>query len=380
MMDKLSARTPSASRSALSAFKFPPTPLSAGAKAGIKKLALRALLWAVLLALLWASFAGWHTIRQCYPPFSLRYHTPLSGQSAYAARQYSVRQGGDVFWPTFWNQQKTSVKSELAETSVSCLYYSGDAALVWGADLVQGACPGAADTAGCAVSRALAWRLWGSTDVVGKQLEIDGVSCTVRGVFAGDTEIALASVGLEDTTRQWNAVELSGGPAAATQADAANYATAAGLGQPDTVLEGNSVSFVAKALLSLPLLVLGARLLAHLWRRLRHRLPPSARGIALFLALLLLTLLLPRLLAVLPPSIVPGRWSDFSHWTALWGQWMENLRAFLGTVPYARDIAGKLLLIQQALLGFSTMVCALLLGRTKAEPPTQPLIIEGADS
>jgi len=305
-----------------------------------------------------------------YPSVSLRYAAPFSGQAAYQARLYAIRQGEEnAFWPTFWHEVGASFESEYVKVNAKSIFYSGDAAQVWPARYLSGTAPGVTDGVGCAVSTALAFALWGGSDVLGTAVEVDGKTRIVRGIFEGEDMVALLSVSDEDTSQPFSAVELSGGLEAPTRSDVASFAAASGLGAPTSVLLG-SPAMLAQFLAILPLIVLfvyGLVLLA-VWMR-NH---PAARRGVLLVAFLGFAVLLPGLLDLLPDHLIPTRWSDFSFWGGQMKQIGNDLREYLTATPKLRDLEYKILAFKQIGIAFLS-VCAVLCICLR-RPPVPPVI------
>ena len=244
-----------------------------------------------------------------FPTVSLRYNTPISGATAYRARLFSVENtDGDTFWPTFWHQSTATLSNNLRESYVTAISFSGDADLVWPATYLTGTAPSAVDANGVAVSHALAHRLWGSVNIIGKAVYVDESPRYVRGVFEGDTELALVSFHIEDTAPHFTAVELAGGNP--TRANVALYAISSGLGSPETILLGGPVS-LARVLAIAPIFIPAVFLLILVARYAKSRYP-SGGVVVIFASILLLAILLPTLLNTLPIWLIPTRWSDFS--------------------------------------------------------------------
>jgi len=315
-----------------------------------------ALLWCALCASLILGAANISVLRR-YPQISLRYDRQISGQTAYNARQYAIRQGGeDTFWLTFWHETKAVFSGEYNTANAGCILYSGDAQLVWVGIYLYGTAPGVTDSAGCAVSTALAWELWGGIDVVGKTVEVGDQTRTVRGVFEGEEALALLSVRDEDTEQSFTAVELSAGPISPAKADVERFAMAAGLGRPDYTLMG-TLNSLAEIISALPLMILVIYALAIIVGRLKKH--PAAYRMILFAALMGFAFLLPGLLDMLPGWMIPTRWSDFSFWGSLSKQIGKDLREFFMLPPKLRDVELKILLLKQAGIAFLSASLAL---------------------
>ena len=325
-------------------------------KLKIKPLIASAVLWAALAVLLVVGSANLSALRK-YPSVSLRYNTPVSGQAAYRARQYAIEHGGEEsFWPVFWHETGASFSCGYNKSTATCIIYSGDAALVWPAQYQAGAAPGVTDGAGCAISSALAWELWGGVDVVGRTVDIDEETRIVRGVFEGEDLLALLSVRDEDTGRSFTAVELTGGPSAPARSDVESFIAASGLGKPDYILMGTPVLF-ASIMAVLPLIMLAAYGLALCIGQLKQY--PNAMWGGLFLLMIGFALFLPRLLETLPGWMTPSRWSDFSFWGSLSKQIGNDLREYFILAPRLRDVTYKILLLKQAGIAFLSVCLAM---------------------
>jgi hypothetical protein len=323
---------------------------------GIKPIVVDAVLWALLCVMTAIGLSGADSVGQ-YSPVSLRYDTPISGQTAYNARKYSVSHSGeDVFWPVFWHEYTAKLKGEFTTFEADCIAYSGDSSLVWPLVCVAGAAPGVVDGTGCAVSEPLAWKLWGSIDVVGMTVEIDGVERLVRGVFEGESELAMISFRDEDVSQSWSAVELSGGPADAVRDDAVSYAAASGLGRPSAVLMGG-YSYLTGTLAILPVLILAVYGLALICRLMTRR-SPGVRAPLFFICLIALAVILPGLLGLLPAWMIPTRWSDLSFWSTLLRKATDGVREFLRVAPRLRDVELRMLIIKQIAIAFVSICVA----------------------
>ena len=320
-------------------------------------LAADVFLWCLLCALTVLGYINLGAVRQ-YSSVSLRYSAPVSGQAAYDARRYSIAHTKDSpFWPVFWKEYIATIKSEFITVKADCIAFSGEAAMVWPAGYITGAAPGVTDGVGCAVSEALAWRLWGSSDVVGMTLQVDETARVVRGVFEGSTEIALISFRDEDTSQSWNAVELTGGPEDPLREDAESFAATSGLGRPDSVLMPGP-STVAAALSILPLLILLCYALALLAGLVRKHFSSLSSPI-LFACIILFAAALPAILGILPAWLIPTRWSDFSFWASLLEQASGGMREFLRAAPMSRDVELRMLLSKQVVISFAAICCSL---------------------
>lgn len=323
----------------------------------VKANAGRLALGAVILLLWGLAMAQAAQLESLYTGWSLRYNTPITGQSASAARRYAVDNPEDGFWPTFWREETRTLKSDLGEAPARCLLYSGAGELVWPAQFMAGSWPGATDEAGCVVSTALAWRLWGSSEVLDKTMEIDGKTCHVRGIFEDETELCMLGVGDAGSKNGWQAVELQSLPD--TQAaDAEAFAVGSGLSTPGTTLPAGGIAGMGRFIALLPLVLIGLLLVARWLHSVVKNYPVFVKAIV-FLLSLLFAAYLPGLLNLLPAWVIPSEWSDFLHWLGLWDQLVSAFRALLSIAPSLRDVAAKQALI--ALCALTLVGCPLAL-------------------
>lgn len=315
--------------------------------------------WAVLFVLLVLLFQGAAETKRVFPAFSLRYDDGIEGKAALAARQYSINGVEDEeFWPTFWREDDmVKAESETAGATCISISYSGEGSLAWNAEFLRGAMPGVADEAGCALSGELAQSLFGSMDVVGMTVYLDENEYIVRGVFEGSQAVALLSKGDEKTDLRWQAADLSGGPKDTSKTTASNFGVSSGLGRPSAVLDGSVFSAWSMLACFAPIIILVVYALIRLLLQIRR----PFRGVAVFAACLGIALFLPAILALLPGSLVPDMWSDFSFWSSLGKQFDNSLREFFGMIPHLRDVEGKLLLLRQGVLCSAGVLCAAIL-------------------
>ncbi len=318
-----------------------------------KRRATGAILWLCWGLLLGLGFSNANHLSATYPAVSLRYHTSLSSAAAASARGLAAESAAagnenTGFWPTFWTEQEDIAVQGLHSTAARCLWFSGDAALVWPAEFVHGGAPGMLDESGCAISDTLAWQLWGNVDVLDYELTASGQTRIVRGVFREDGLLVMAGTGEAAFKDGWQAVELAGMPDGEVRAVALGFAQASGLGTPDTLVDGPALSAVADLLSLLPLVLMSIALLFGLLRRITKALPGKTTSWVLAFAILLaFAWALPALLEMLPPSFIPTRFSDFAFWGRLAASTWEHVKEWLLLRPSHIDVQAKLLLYAQ---------------------------------
>jgi hypothetical protein len=300
--------------------------------------AKKIILWFVFGVLLIIGFREANVISR-FSKISLRYENAISGQAAFRARQFSIENSTEnSFWATFWREDRAKFSIGRGEIFSDVILFSGDANLVWHAEYVAGSAPGAADDYGVAVSEALAFKIWGGTNIVGQSVDADEKNRVVRGVFRGKEELALLSFDVNDVSQSWTGAELSG--ESNNFGAAENFALASGLGRPDYVLTGGIISFAGFAAAA-PLFIPFVYALILIFKFLR-KYYSNRIAILFFAGLILFAIFLPSLLDSLPDWLIPTRWSDFSFWSSLFSQAENNLREFFSATPALRDVELKM--------------------------------------
>ena len=135
-------------------------------------------------------FAG--RLWAAYPLVSVRSDVPVTGRQLEALRS-ALRQedGASALVPAFWSQAEGSAESRWETCGITAILYCGEYDAVYPAVLLEGRFPAAQENGKCAVSTAAAWQLWGSEDVLGQELEIEGDIYRVCGLFRSSASLAL---------------------------------------------------------------------------------------------------------------------------------------------------------------------------------------------
>lgn len=329
----------------------------------LKKVIPAALMLALYFICLWLSFTHIHQAELLYPGWSLRYGEGISAQNAMNAKRYAAENDKNL-WFAFWKETTADTRSEAGGIGdVPVVLYGGEPAYAKPVTFIAGAYPGELSSTNCIISELLAWQLWGSLDTLGKTVEFDGKEKIVAGIYKSSR--AEAAYSSENSNEIWQNVEVYGPDGTITREDLTDYITAAGLGQPSAIIDGKGIIGLLSAALWLPPVILAGAGVLFLLRILKaERL--WLRNAVIFTGLLLLAAFLPRLLGLLPPWLIPTKWSDFSFWTGLWEKFGGYIAEFLGMRPYTRDIQVKTLLIKQAaVLSLSFLYLPFFIGKMR---------------
>lgn len=281
-------------------------------------------------------FAG--RLWAAYPLVSVRSDVPVTGRQLEALRS-ALRQedGASALVPAFWSQVEGSAESRWETCGITAILYCGEYDAVYPAVLLEGRFPAAQENGKCAVSTAAAWQLWGSEDVLGQELEIEGDIYRVCGLFRSSASLALCGESLD---HGFSNIEFWGGYAAPPVETVQQLLRAAGIAQQVTLYFPFPwmAALTAYALCPAGLVLLAAA--RTLGGRVRRGCPKETCWFVLGGAFLL-ALVLPALLRLLPPWITPARWSDFSYWGGLLPAVGKAIETGFSLNPCAKDVLAK---------------------------------------
>lgn len=281
-------------------------------------------------------FAG--RLWAAYPLVSVRSDVPVTGRQLEALRS-ALRQedGASALVPAFWSQAEGSAESRWETCGITAILYCGEYDAVYPAVLLEGRFPAAQENGKCAVSTAAAWQLWGSEDVLGQELEIEGYIYRVCGLFRSSASLALCGESLD---HGFSNIEFWGGYAAPPVETVQQLLRAAGIAQQVTLYFPFPwmAALTAYALCPAGLVLLAAA--RTLGGRVRRGCPKETCWFVLGGAFLL-ALVLPALLRLLPPWITPARWSDFSYWGGLLPAVGKAIETGFSLNPCAKDVLAK---------------------------------------
>jgi len=281
-----------------------------------------------------------------YPLVSVRSGTwNAEQQQAMIHAASKIAGPDDLIRISFWRETQARVRTTWHTGTALVLTFCGTADSAYPARLVTGRFPANGEKHTCAVSSALAWTLWGSTDILGQTVAADKTQYTVAGIFQSGAALMLCG-GAPDGS--YENIEFAGRFSTPPTELAESVLRAAGIA--DSAELFFPFPWMA-ALTGYALFPLGMRLL-FLLRRLFRKVPRTQRAFAAPVCVFAAAFLLPALLAVLPPWATPARWSDFSYWRA-WPQTLHTaLNQFFSISPSAKDILAKNCVLQ-VLLGTS---------------------------
>ena len=263
---------------------------------------------------------------------------------------------------TLWDENPSGQISDngdrTAEASVIELF--GNTEEICFEELLVGAFPSRGDADGCAISEKTAFDLWGSRDVSGKTILVNGSVYSVRGVFRGNEGLVLVQRD-SSSTKSFHNMQLrfhDGG----SQAEAESFLIRAGFSGAQ-FLDLPLLGWFINALAQLPIFILGISILIRLLRRgLRLRsFPLLLSGYALPAGVAGATCLyLMGFPWSIPQRLIPTKWSDFEFWGRTVGSFIKSIKVWLSAAPTRWDMTfwPKLIFTAFLVIGATVLLAA----------------------
>lgn len=255
--------------------------------------------------------------------------TPLNPQKAagmLAQEQSEAHPMPFLLWSQLLEKQ---IRNPVLNRSAAagCLIVYGDSSLLFGQTVLD-----PSDHKGCLISKDLAYRLFGSVNADGMEIELDGRTLMVRGVLDQYDGI-IAAAPLPSDQAEFHMLTL-GRPdnSQSTDKDAQSFMDRHGIyGTSRRISLYHTAARLAALLMPLLAAAWGCGKLFKEAFRLRH-LPAPAAGCFLAAAAALAVFLWfmpypPRF----PASLIPGSWSDFTFWQNKFSDTAEQIRLLVQT-------------------------------------------------
>lgn len=292
----------------------------------------------VILLLYLLSFMGFTNaltiVESEYKTWSLRYEEKITKSSAFSLRQYFGKAENGL-WPTFWTEQELEYKTEYQSAEAKSIIYDGDISLIISPEFISGGYPGEQGSATIAISESLAWKLFGSTDIIGAKLRCHGGEREVVGVFKD----SYADAVLFSDRCEWTCVELMS-TSEKNYNDIVSIMAASNIGSGKYIVDGGGVSLILKALSFIPLITLAVAVI-FLLTALKKKKRVLLRFCIIFAAFLIFAVLLPTILEAFPSWLIPTRWSDLSFWSGLFEEMKAHINEWFFLAPYSKDASAK---------------------------------------
>lgn len=230
-----------------------------------------------------------------------------------------------------WEQSpKADVRNKELGKSVTgeVIKVYGSLSILFPVEKLQGQTLYEGDKEGTIISEGVAYSLWGSTDVVGQSLEVEGKTYIVRGVLKEKNNTIITQADRENKETKLSALRVQ-------LVDKENVADAMSTLQikynlPEGVLNNLSLtSILLSGLVLLPGYLLGFYGLIKLYKFIysTHRYWVSAIILSIIaLGLTWITVEMMQFINYIPSYIIPNKWSDFTFWSKLLEGFIESKR------------------------------------------------------
>lgn len=307
--------------------------------------------------ILWGcAVSRYEDMSESFGGISLRFETnPKKIETVGELRNQEKERGTDAKL-TAWRQDY-SLKIE--DPSLG-LQIESDVIYMWGdgKDL-----PATFGSSGCTMSGDKAYELWGSRDVLGKTVYIDGVLHKVTGVT--DSMKGIIAVKRHDYERDMEFVSLDINPRAAGDESGDqieefmlqnSYNADSSINYSDLLSWlGNFLIFPALAISSLMFF----RILSGLYSNVKYK---NGYRVQLYYICFLILWLCICLFAgsfylKIPGSFIPTKWSDFEFWFRLIKRYEDNLKGLRLMSVYALDDYFKKSFIYVSVCGLLSSAC-----------------------
>lgn len=277
----------------------------------------RKLAWLGIFAIsLSICFACFNKLSAAYPCVSYRFLQPVKASSTKAVDKLST---------AYWYSQQAEVFFGKKSRSAKAICVYGSPFLCYPMIFINGSYSGSAYA--CAVSDALAFKLFNSTDIVGLTVKKDNKAYIINGVFNDSSEIIICPALKTDS---FDNVEIE-----ADFQQAGIFAASRGLPSPDFIIDGQVVDAVFCLILFLPLIFAALILIFRLFKTAKNK------ELFAFVLLICLACTLPLALNALPDFLVPSKFSDFSFYENLYKNAGSALNQWFSLPPTVKDAGAK---------------------------------------
>lgn len=283
-----------------------------------------------------------------------------------------------VLWRETPNQTVREVALDRS-VSLDLLELRGDGSRLLVSEYLRGVPPPEGDLDGCSLSSAAAQALWGSSDVLGKEILLEGRPLIVRGVFQDDKLYLLAQSHRDDTV--FSHVELNLSQNVESRSIAERLLIDTGLPLPDGWLDGPLLCALLRNLVLVPAwglaLTLAGRFFLRAYR-VRRCMPLLLLALVLAGAATAVFFWCAQLPTGLPDRFLPGRWSDFEFWSRTIKSILPELIPPLSRPASPRDLILRSAVLSCVFLVLITVFLLILAGERADHIAKHPVLAAGA--
>lgn len=202
--------------------------------------------------------------------------------------------------------------------------------------IVKGQILFADDTLGCLLDENSAYKLFGSTDVIGNKLILNEKEYTIRGIHQGveDTMVIVAD---KDSKEIVNGITIDTNDASRTEID--EFINQYGF--PTMSVNNNIYYYIANFFTALlPMIILMIVIITFIKEIFINRDKPilSIIYLSILAVFIFVFFKISNYSISIPLDILPNKWSDFDYWGQLIKEYMEKFKYLLYMKKYSMDI------------------------------------------
>lgn len=243
---------------------------------------------------------------------------------------------------TLWNEKKdveVSAGEYFTGSGYTLKEGYGDLEKLLPGHLKKGGYPEKNDTSGCAISNKGAITLFGSDQVIGKEITVLGKTYIIRGMIEWEEDCLWIQ---NPDAEGFQNIELVYSNRSPQTSDASRWMMQVGAGDSQAVITGSTYQAFGRLFLSLPVWVLWAALVRRvhyeLWRKRQGNLRTVLK-ILFAAAVIIGTVVGIRYSFSFGGDFIPSRWSDFAFFQEKWKMLKETAESIQNLPYYAGDAA-----------------------------------------
>jgi hypothetical protein len=305
----------------------------------------------LIVFLLWGNsmYYGQY-IEEHYQSVSIRMKTASVSKKMLDTTTKNEQQTGELKEASAWNRvENIMVQCDELNTKaiLQLIEVFGNMEAVYPIDLVYGSIPTPDDYEGCLIDEKTAYTLFHTTDVIGNQLSCVDRRYYIRGIIRSSEPVCLLEVG--DEEKSYPNLELIFNDRQNGSILAENFLRLLGIANQYVMIDGSLCADMLKQVCLLPAWLLGFCLIYDLFLVLWRRRTIPIQVIVLLALILLLGFLLSWLIGsriMLPPQLIPTKWSDFSFWSRKANEIKEWGNSLNYIMPNDKDILFRLFSIR----------------------------------
>lgn len=236
-----------------------------------------------------------------------------------------------VGWTEKSSQSATNPNFNRTVNNLKVLAIKGNSSLIFtGAVLFED------DKEGCLIDTETSYKLFGSTNSIGREIVYEGRNLIIRGIHDGTKSNIIVQL-LDDSIEQLNGLTIDAKEITRTSLE--EFKTQFGISEMP--ISGGIYYLFAKAFtMIIPIVVLILLLIKIATYFFKAKRKPILKSIYILMAITIIFIFLKvtDTNISIPLDMIPNKWSDFDFWSKLWKEYMDKLEYVLYMKKYGIDI------------------------------------------